>query len=339
MKYIAYCTKGLEEVVKREITSFIYDANVLEVANKRIVFDSEENVDKLVMLKTVDDLGLFVTSVENINSVENLVELVKKTDFRNYFNRINNYRNLKDKFSVTASIAGSKLSTSESIKQVVSTIHSKYLWELEEFDHTNFDIRIFIDHKKLYISVRLTSESLQHRSYKTTSKLGSLKPTIAAAMVFMAQRGRRNLKIVDNFCGSGTILCEAINLGNEVYGGDIDNESVDIARNNLKNLHYKNLDRIKNLNATNTNWQNGYFDCAISNLPWDKQITVDSITNLYIGTVEEYRRILKQGGNLCLLVSKPELLIKYLKRSFPSQEIHSFKIGLLGQAPTIVVVS
>ncbi len=76
----------------------------------------------------------------------------------------------------------------------------------------------------------------------------------------------------------------------------------------------------------------------ISYLPWDKQIQVESITSLYIGTLNEYARILKQNAQLCLMVSKPELLIKHAKNIFPKATITYRTIGLLGQNPSIVLI-
>ena len=96
---------------------------------------------------------------------------------------------------------------------------------------------------------------------------------------------------------------------------------------------------MKLLNAVDTNWQSAYFDCAISNMPWDKQIKITSITDLYAGTLTEYKRIVKPHGTICLLVSKPELLIKHAKKIFPNSDIRSYRMGLLGQNPTVVLIS
>jgi len=95
---------------------------------------------------------------------------------------------------------------------------------------------------------------------------------------------------------------------------------------------------IRYLDATDTQWSDSSFDCAISNLPWDRQVPVKSITELYVKTLEEYRRILKPDGTLCLILSKPEILIKYAKRLFPHHTIEKHRISFLDQQPTVVVV-
>ena len=339
MEFIVCCTKGLEKVVVKEIITCIKNVQVMQTASKRIILKTDQDFNELVNLKTVDDLGILVVSLDDISSIEALLYEINKLNLEKYQKLVSQYREIDyNKFSLTPSFVGVNFSARETIHSISQAIQLKYGWSFEEFNHENFDIRIFIDHTKIYISIRLTKESLQHRSYKTYSKKGSLKPTIAASMVVLATEGKENLKIVDNFCGSGTILCEAVITHNEVYGGDIDGESVVITKNNLKNLNYDAVDKIRMLDAAETIWRDGFFDCAISNLPWDKQISVDSITNLYIGALKEYSRILKPKGSVCLLVSKPELLIKHAKKIFPNCSIDVFKISLLGQSPSIVVI-
>ncbi|MDO8571022.1 MAG: hypothetical protein Q7R97_05575 [Candidatus Daviesbacteria bacterium] len=57
MKFIAYTTKGLEFVAEKEIKAHISDAKIIEVSDKRIIFESNTGFNKLIELKTVDDLG------------------------------------------------------------------------------------------------------------------------------------------------------------------------------------------------------------------------------------------------------------------------------------------
>lgn len=336
MKYVAYTTKGLEAISKKEIEN-LGSVKIIEVADKRILFETKIDQEKLIQLKTIDDIGIFVSRFE-VQHLTNLLHEISRIDFQDLKEKISAFRDTSNTFSITASFAKANIRPKETVVKIAQILREKYDWEFTEFDHTNLDLRIFIDRKLCYISIRLTQESLQHRVYKTVSKAGSLKPTVAAAMVLIATDGNSNLKVVDDFCGSGTILCEAALLNNDVYGGDIDEEAVEITKNNLKNIGYDATEKIKQLNAEKTNWQNHFFDCAISNLPWDKQIEVNSITQLYGNTIQEYSRILKGNCTVCLLVSKPELLIKHSKKYFPSYSATSYKIGLLGQNPTIVLL-
>lgn len=340
MKYVAYTTKGLEEVIKLELQQKLREVSIEEIGDKRIIFETGAGFDDLIQLKTVDDLGIFIGQITNIKNPTELVSLLDKSLMQKTREFIKKLRQINNNtFSVTVSIAKSSLKASEVLSLIQKHIIDNLGWDYVEQDHSNFDIRVFIDGKSLYISIRLTKESMHNRVYKLNSKSGSLKPTVAAAMVILATNFQKKLKVVDNFCGSGTILCEACLTGNEVYGGDLDSESVDIARKNLNNLGYDPTDKVKPLDAKKTNWANKYFDCAISNLPWDKQIEVESITDLYENSIKEYFIILKPKGTLCAIITKPELFIKYVKRFKPDAKIRSIKIGLLGQNPTIIIAS
>ncbi|MDQ7021525.1 MAG: methyltransferase domain-containing protein [Candidatus Dojkabacteria bacterium] len=210
-------------------------------------------------------------------------------------------------------------------------------WTYTEKDHTNFDIRVFLGDGKIYVSVRLTNESLHKREYKEFSKSGSLRPTIAAALVRLTT-GMKHGKLVDNFCGSGTILCEAYNLGNEIYGGDVDAGSVEFTKKNLKSLDFEELDNIKLGDAIKTTYPDNTFDYAISNLPWDKQIEVESFTGLYIDSLREYKRILKDKFVMSLLVKKPELMISLIGSVFENVEVSKIQLSLVGQQPEVITV-
>ncbi len=354
MKYIAFVTKGIEEIAKMEIERLLSDGVIHDVGGKRIVFETEKS-ELVIKLRTVDDLCVFAHQKEGIVQLDQIVGSIEDIDFGTLKKTINQLRPVTDTFSLTISIAGSPIKATDVSQTLSKRIAEKYQWTFTERDHTNFDIRVFIDHKTVIIGVRLTPESLHHRAYKQFEKPGSLRPTVAAAMTQLAishlvipdpigdpyrdSRFRRNdnLAIVDNFCGSGTILCEAVAEGNSVFGGDIDEESVENTKKSLKNLNYDGVGKIVELNAMQSSWKGEMFDVAISNLPWDKQIKVLSITSLYENSIREYARILNPNGVLCLLVSKPDLCVKYMKRFLPEKKIEQYKIGLLGENPTIVV--
>jgi tRNA (guanine6-N2)-methyltransferase len=222
------------------------------------------------------------------------------------------------------------------------TVTNKYRWTYTERDHSNFDIRLFVDHDELYVAVKCWQRSLYERAYKTSQRQGSLRPSIAAAMVQLAagvdmESGTR---IVDNFCGSGTILAESLLAGSQqVYGGDIERQAVDFTRQNLSNLHYSETYRIKQLDATKTKWPPRFFDSAVSNLPWGRQIGVSHVTSLYRDTLHEYARILRPNGVLCLLVGrKYQLIAKYAKQAWPGVTLRTYQLAYLGQSPMILLI-
>ena len=84
-------------------------------------------------------------------------------------------------------------------------------------------------------------EDYSHRDYDRPgrdAKNGMLPPKLALAMVNMAvgQRARHAfpLQILDPFCGSGTVLQEALLLGHQVIGTDIDEQAIKNSKMNLE---------------------------------------------------------------------------------------------------------
>ena len=101
-------------------------------------------------------------------------------------------------------------------------------------------MRFNISEEKCLITIKVFTKSLFHREYEHESHLGCLRSTIAASMLYRLVGEDSNLKVVDNFCGSGTFLCEALMLGNEVYGNDIDKSAVDVTKRNLNRIRKGN---------------------------------------------------------------------------------------------------
>src|SRR5258706_4210307 len=83
------------------------------------------------------------------------------------------------------------------------------------------------------IGVRLFDEPLSRRTYRVVNLRGALRPTVAAALVRIANQGRGRPRIWDPFCGSATILSLAAERGHEVWGTEIDPHVVVAARANL----------------------------------------------------------------------------------------------------------
>ena len=71
----------------------------------------------------------------------------------------------------------------------------------------------------------------QNALYKQENVPGSLKPTVAAALLSLAGV-RPGTRVLDPCCGAGTILIEAEAVQAEGWGGDIDLQIVKAAQNN-----------------------------------------------------------------------------------------------------------
>ncbi len=65
-------------------------------------------------------------------------------------------------------------------------------------------------------------------------KRGMLPPKVARVMVNLATCGKTGLTLADPFCGTGTVLTEAVLVGQNVVGSDTNPEAITGSRSNLE---------------------------------------------------------------------------------------------------------
>ncbi|MEO8396844.1 MAG: methyltransferase domain-containing protein, partial [Chloroflexota bacterium] len=217
----------------------------------------------------------------------------------------------------------------DEIKMTVSEgIRSGYAWKYSTDDRTaDVNLRIFIEHENAFVGVRLGKHPQHERAYKVAERSGSLKPSVAVAMLRLAdvQPGQR---LLDPCCGSGTILIEAALAGAAARGGDLDDEAVSAARANADAAGMTVM--IEQWDARALPLADHSVERVVSNLPWGRQIVLDE--NLYRDVCAEIERVLVPGGTAVLLSSTPETL--HFTALEPKDAI---EISLYGQTPTISV--
>jgi 23S rRNA G2445 N2-methylase RlmL len=334
MRFLATVIKGLEDICKQEIIDKFPDAKIEQVLVKRVIFDYDGDISALKSLKVADDIDILLDFTYG--------GALKYSEIFRLKNAISEIRPLNDNFSFTISQRESVFDLADLQSKLIAEITQKGKLQYNSDTHTNLDFRLFVDGESLSLSVRIFKIPISHRSYKTDALPGSLKPSVAAAMIYLMSKGNpQTQKLIDLYCGSGTILAESLEFGYDIFGSDIDAQAVEITKKNLHNFKNKALseklgDKIRVYDATHTKWNVDQFDIWISNFPWDKQIKVAYVTELYKKTMEEVVRILQPEKQFCCLVHKPELFVKLAKKYFPNREIKTLEIGYLGQNPSIV---
>jgi 23S rRNA G2445 N2-methylase RlmL len=288
----------------------------------------------LKSLKVADDIDILLDYT--------IGEPLKYAQIFKIIKTISQIREINGTFSFTISQRESKYNLADLQADLVSEITQKGKLKYNGDTHTDLDFRLFVERESLSLSVRIFKMPLSHRAYKTNALPGSLKPSVAAAMVYLLTKGEsKSQKIIDLYCGSGTILAESLEFGFDIFGSDIDAQAVEITKTNLNNFKDKNLnkkldDKIRVYDAVHTKWNVGQFDTWISNFPWDKQVKVAYVTELYKKTMEEVIRISKPQNQICCLVHKPEIFMKLAKKYFPNHQFKVIEIGYLGQNPSLI---
>lgn len=335
-------TKGLKHITENELAERLRRPEIIETSEKFVIFSAQdESLKEFASLRTADDVHVVCNRFRDVSQLDEdfVLQSLSLDRLESAIHEVQRLRKVGRTFSVTVSKFKNDLIDTESLQSKIASLVVK--WTSREYtprDHTNLDVRVHVESSSFFYSCRLPRFSLYNRSYRTCEMEGSLRPPIAASLCRLAD-SRKGARIVDNFCGTGTILCEAISVGLEPYGGDISEESVSCAQQNLRNISAYAAERVRVLDARSTKWPSKYFDCAISNYPWGKQSALDKVVDLYSKSIEEYARILKDRGTLVLLGVNPELMAKHLRKNFPSHEISQTRIGFLGETPWISVVS
>lgn len=192
--------------------------------------------------------------------------------------------------------------------------------------------------KKILIGVTIAVQpfkELSARDYGRPARddySGMLPPKLAQIMINLAQAKKDDL-ILDPFCGSGTILTEAMVMGyRNIYGSDISKKAISDSQDNIQWLQkkYKNLSTPK-LNISDVNQIHLFFkensvNSVISETYLGPQRgsinikkTTTELAKFYEKVFKQLFLILKPGGRI--VIALPALMIK----SEPSLLDLSFK--------------
>ncbi|MCC7261016.1 MAG: methyltransferase domain-containing protein, partial [Candidatus Latescibacteria bacterium] len=224
-------------------------------------------------------------------------------------------------------------------KALVQGIHRRFpRWRALQEDA---DLEFWLQQadRALLIGLRLSDRQLRHRTYKVANIPGSLRPTIANALVFLSgvQDGQ---VFLDPMCGAGTLMLERARAGRHhlLLGGDANPEAVAHAAENFGPRHRPR--GILRWDATHLPLPDACVDRVAANLPWGGQHgTPETNPELYAGTLSELDRVLKPGGRAVFLTSEFGLLRDALKQQpelYLAEQIR--KVGVLGREADIFVV-
>jgi 23S rRNA G2445 N2-methylase RlmL len=157
--------------------------------------------------------------------------------------------------------------------------------------------------------VRLSDQSMRHRTYKVEHRPASLRPTVAAAMARLGGAGPGAV-VLDPTCGTGTLLAEQAALARArhcevtLIGGDLEWGAVGGAGVNLRRSAW-----LARWDARALPLARGCVDCVLANPPFGKQLSSpEEAPGLYRDLVRECDRVLKPDGRAVLLVGEPQWL-------------------------------
>ncbi|HBH0613534.1 TPA: class I SAM-dependent RNA methyltransferase [Clostridioides difficile] len=269
---ISPCFFGMEKMLAREITNLGYE--IIKTEDGRITYKTDEfGIAKSNMwLRCAERVHLKIAEFE-AKSFDELFENTKRINWSRYIPYgaqfpISKASSIKSKLYSTPDVQAIVK------KAIVESLKKSYLEDgLLKEDKEKYPIFVFIHKDKVTISIDTTGDALHKRGYREKANKAPIRETLATGLIYLTpwKAGR---VLVDPMCGSGTILIEAAMIGinmapglnrefisekwrtldkkiwwdvrkdafnkidNEskfkIYGYDIDEESIDIARENAE---------------------------------------------------------------------------------------------------------
>ena len=152
------------------------------------------------------------------------------------------------------------------------------------------------------LTLRLSDETFKYRGRHPPLRVAALRPTIAAAMIELAEFDDTH-SVLDPMCGTGTLLLEAYRRypNGTFFGSDKSQEAIEMA---TRRLHGKAI--IRRSELADLDYERGTFDRIVSNFPWGKQL--DVATAIYTKNVARLFDWIGDDGTIVLLTPRRDLL-------------------------------
>ena len=188
------------------------------------------------------------------------------------------------------------------------------------------DWRVVLDGKMLWVGVRPFEVPLHRREWRRRTVTGSLHPPVAAAMARLAglTAGHR---VLDPFCGAGTLLLEAhaIEPDATYLGVDRQPAAVEAACANTAgraSIAWRTGDAVR---------LTGPVDRIVTNPPWDVRVRLGDFTPY----LREWRRILSPGGRVVAILNQEQAALTSAHTAW--RVVDAYDVAVAGQHPRILV--
>ncbi|HEX5429783.1 MAG TPA: DNA methyltransferase [Patescibacteria group bacterium] len=186
------------------------------------------------------------------------------------------------------------------------------------------EVVVICGNQKLFVGKTLTVQNYEdygRRDYQRPARdehSGMIPPKVAQSMINLAGSLKPLDYILDPFCGSGTILQEAILMGYRAVGSDLDQLAIENSEKNLewfRNRYHVAPNRYKLLrsHAAEISLQipnlkiaavvsEGTLGPIYSKLPKKSQMDLNfsNLAKLYSQVFKEFSKFVPKGGRICL---------------------------------------
>jgi tRNA (guanine6-N2)-methyltransferase len=358
MKFYAQTMPGVEEIAWLEVRDRLLNAQFIEKLfakekNGIVIFGYEGDAQDLLQLRTSEDVFLLALSLDKVTrgwkDLYRLTETITKSAaFKgavDAFMAFQQTRQMSGKvsFRVISRLYGRhEYRRIDLERSVVKGVKARYPHWQHVDDHARVEIWVNLLGSQLICGLRLSDKSMRHRFKKEKKLRAELRPSVAAAMVYLSQPKPEDI-FLDPMCGSGTLLMERRMAGayNQLLGGDIDALTIKTARQNVLGMRKERPShfQIQHFNAKQLPFATGTIDKIASNLPFGKQIgSSKMLKRLYPAFFKEVARVLKPHGRAIVLSSEYDLVKNSVRRQPNLTILTGYSIAILGQWGRIYII-
>ncbi|MDR9402998.1 MAG: THUMP domain-containing protein, partial [Halothece sp. Uz-M2-17] len=173
-------------------------------------------------------------------------------------------------FRVTTERKGNHEFRALDVQRIAGSALFQHYGKKVSLDQPEVNVRVDIYDRLCLVSVQKTEEALDQRQNKVWRPRITLKTTMAYAMLQLCEL-KGTERLLDPFCGSGTILIEAATLFPHlsIYGSDRREEAVTGVKKNIHSLGQSAPIHIQQGDARDLaqNYPQNYFQAIVTNPP------------------------------------------------------------------------
>jgi putative N6-adenine-specific DNA methylase/tRNA (guanine6-N2)-methyltransferase len=218
-------------------------------------------------------------------------------------------------FRVTCHRSGEHPFGSMDVQRVAGAVLQARYGTPVDLESYRIDVRIDLLGPSCQVCLQLTREGLDRRFRRVYQPRITLKTPVAYAMLRLARIGGEAApagaagRLLDPFCGSGTILIEAARLfpGLDIVGVDRNPAAVEGARRNVEAAGLSGRIEVRLMDARDISsfYPAGHFRAIVTDPPYGVRLgrAID-YSALYRRLLGEAGRVLAPAGRLVLLVGK-----------------------------------
>jgi 23S rRNA G2445 N2-methylase RlmL len=351
--YLAQTQPGFDQIAVQEIETQLERVTIRGVRtvadkNSIVLFDYAGDVQELLALRTVEDVFALVATLPDppptyagLHALRDMATQMKVERAVSLARSISPSRGGqgKPRYRVVSRQVGRTAYRRVDAQQAVEkgiNARTDRRWQLVDEGALEFWLTLLPD--EALLALRLSDERMRHRDNKREHLPASLRPTAAAALVWLTQPEDEDV-FLDPMCGAGTILIERAQVGRyaQLIGGDIDPEAIAVTRGNI-GPRYKPID-IHEWDARDLPLDAASISACAVNLPFGKQIgDPEENRKLYPAFLREMARVLRPGARLVVLTGDAPTFDRAAQRATRFTRRETYGVLVLGQRARVYVL-